>query len=1413
MALNDYKDEFMSSTKTITLKDILDANITDKTAFAAIFGDSGVKALSSSDFTDGKYTVSYVTAVPDSYKNSAVNKTLSNKAEITYETGNTKSAETSVTIPGSIGEFVTKSCALDENGNIKWTVAIDIPNVNNISRIEIGDYMDVSSSFITDSTEFTVIDCNNNTHALSEVGSRGWYSNQQFQISITNTTFINNNRNDTIKLVYTTPTNSVSKVTNTATAKILFKDDTSASDSDSAVYALPGTKEAYYLDKIGFSGKESLKGAMAWHISVTKSDSYAAGDVITVKDTLPEGLEYVSGSLAINPANPYWFDPNNAYKNCVSVSAAGREMTITITVSAALAEALNKSESKAIDIAYITQMTDAEYLSWLIGGTAKGYTNNAKISINSGSEFPVTPAKQFLTPESTDIVSKFVSGTQKPTTGDTNYYATYTVKINEEALTLNSGNTFIAEDSLGSRLEYVDNSFTVTPSDGVSFSYDNVNNKISISNLQDATAYTINYKVKVNQIYLSDSYSDAEIGNMFGNTIAVTLDGTNRIGSSTCLDEGTYRSKGDYSFNQSGYTLTIKGTKAWASDSSSIRPSKIRIKLEVKKYVTENSQGAVETQKETSTKEYTITPNVQPDGSWAYTIDDLPLYLDSNTDGKIRYSYTVSEVKIDGYEASYQLDSTNSTNISTLSVSANGNPNEITIGDTKTADAVCTLDITNTFTAENTEKGKLTVNKSWQNETGSSIRPADITFTLTDEENNTQTATMVSTETSVEFKDLPLFTYSRSTDSSGNEILVRTPRRYTLTEAPVSGYTTTYSERTFTLTDSASNTTNINKNVTVVNSYNTVPTTVTPEDIKIIKTINGKNSSIAESAKFTLYGSDMNTEITTAHPTPSTNGKYNVIFSGSSLSVDTTYYVAETTSATGCDISRTKYKCRIDSDGTVMYSIDGSNFESATIPTCDNTAQPHDVSLIKIYQTAEGNTLTPTPEEILATEFTLADTAPGSNIRVTKSPTFDGSDYIVTFTEADGVKSGRTYIITESSSPDTYTSSNIVYYCMIDDAGSVSYSTDLNGTPSAPPTFINIQNSVSVTIEPIKLIKKYTAEDNTDSAPSESERIETKFTLSDTDPASGFADVTRFPVLVGGEYVVTFTEADGLQKGSTYMLRETGSPDTFTASDAVYYCRIDADGKVSYSTDINGTYSDTFIPSFTNVRIDSSGGNVTPGAIQLIKTYRTAEGTDVAPTEDILRSTVFTLTCADDSTFIRTASPVWDGSRATVTFSEGLAAGKTYLLRETSAPEGYTAGSLTYYCRIDEFTGYASYSTDGVNYSADFPVCVNVRNGSDEPPVPGAPDPSYPNYPDYPYYPTYPYEPVYPPYYPVEEVPPFILYPEIPDNSEDVSSGAGITDIAEEGSSDIGAIALTVFFSSLIATTAAGIFRKKKHNR
>ncbi|MGN1416871.1 MAG: SpaA isopeptide-forming pilin-related protein, partial [Oscillospiraceae bacterium] len=1505
--------------------------------------------LDKSKFTDGVCTIEYETDVPDSCKNSPVNKSVSNKAQLTYEDSCTQSSEKWVTIPGTIGKFVSKSCS-SENGNISWTVSIDIPNVDNISSIDISDYMNVYSSFFTDSTVFTVIDSNNISHALSEVGSRGWYSDQQFQLSITNTAFINNNRNETIKLVYTTPSNDISKVTNTTTVNIKFSDNTSASDSGSAVYAIPGTKEAYSLNNISFIGKDALTGAMAWHIAVTKGESYQAGDVIKLTDTLQNGLEFVPGSLAVNAANPYWFDPNNAYADCVSVSEANGVITIIINVTAEMADVLNRSDSKAIDIAFITQMTDSEYISWLTGNIARTYTNEAKITINDGTEYTTAPAFQVLTPDSTDVVNKFVSGTQKPSAGseDPNYYAVYTVEINKECLRLNGGDPFDASDTLGSNLEYVTDSISISPDDGT-FSYDSANKQISITGLHDETAYTIRYKVKVKQIYLSDSYTESEIGSMFGNTVSVTLGGSNSIGSSTCLDEGTYRSKGDYTFDQTGYSLTIKGKKFWSDDTASIRPSMIKIKLKVIKYVTPNTGGeAHETESEPFYKEYTIYPDVQSDDTWSYSISDLPLYSNDNVTGKVRYSYSVSEISIDGYSATYQIDSDSSSNISVTN--EENLPHKISIG-SSVSDAVCVIDITNRFTAQTNETGKLTVFKEWKNEADNSTRPANITFTLTDETGASYNSrTIGSLDASAEFTDLPLFTYSRSTDSSGNEILVRTPRKYTITEETVADYTTTYSERTFTLTDSTSYSAGINKSVTVVNSYNSGSGTgtVTPQDIKIIKTVNGKNSSNAANAVFTLYDSDANGNIdrdhpiADAHPAPSSSGKYYVIFSGDTLSTDHTYYIAETTPADGCDLNNTEYRCRITANGMVMYSV-GNSAESTVFPTCDNIAQPNDISLIKTFKAADGSILVPGSDElteavISATKFTLTDTASGpAFVPVTKSPTLNGSDYTVTFTKNDGLRSGRTYKLFESSSPDTFTSSNSIYYCRIDDAGNVSYSTELNGTYSDSfiPGFTNTKLSNTGgtdVIGSIKLIKTYRTENGTDAAPTANELTETEFTLSDTESSSAFTPVTRFPQLIGNEYTVTFTANDGLQKGRTYMLRETGSPDTFTSSDSVYYCRIDDEGKVSYSTELNGTYSDSFTPSFTNTKIDNPGGTVTPGTIRLIKTYRTNDGTALVPTEDMLRSTVFTLTCADDSnfirtaspswdgaqatvtfsegltsgytyllsetsapegctvssttyycsidgltgnvsystdgvnyspdfpvcvntitnagpdvpadtgsiqliktvqgensnpadavnavftltclndsTFIRSASPVWDGSKATVTFSEGLTPGYTYLLSETSAPEGYTASSVTYYCSIDELTGNVSYSTDGVSYSSDFPVCVNVRNSSDTPIIPDNPYPDNP-YPDNPYpdYPIYPNEPIYPPYCPVEEVPPFIIYPDEP---EDVSSGAGISESAEEDSSDIGMIAAFVFISSLIATAAAGLIGKRKHNR
>ncbi|MGN0695954.1 MAG: SpaA isopeptide-forming pilin-related protein, partial [Oscillospiraceae bacterium] len=946
--LNDYKDVlFSDENKKITLTDILDSALGSEAAEAlsTAFGGSTSINLNKDDFSsDGEFSITYTTPVPEKLQDSPINNSVKNTAQINYETYDQQS-EKEINIPGTIGNFAAKSCSADGD-NINWTITVDIPDVDNITGIDIDDYMDFDSNFISDSTVFTVTDGSGTSIDLTAVGRKGWYNNHQFQIYITDTEFLNNNRNKTVTITYTTPSNDVSKVTNTATVNFKFRDESgdekTVTKTGTAVYAIPGNKSSLTLSNIYYENMGTLKGAMAWCVSVTKGDVYAAGDVIKVTDSIPasEGLIFVEDSVAVNIDSKYYFNHTQndgkfgAGNIDISVSADGKNITITVTLNADAAAALNNSYSKAIDIGYITQMSDDEYISWLTGGVSKDYSNNAVIYINENAGYP-TGTVQAAVPDSGDIVNKYISSVISPTEEDINYYAVYTVEINKDKLSFfddeNSDRTYSAVDELGSNLKYVDGSITITSDPGYSAapSVDISGNVITIDGLEDKIAYTVTYKVKVNQIFANDSYSDEEIANMFGNTVKVTIAGNNSLDSYTCLDENTYRSKADYTFQQDIKTLTIKGTKTWVSDSTSIRPSKITIKLEVTKTVTPSSSSGSETTTTVSNKEYSFTPESNSSSTWEYSITNLPVYV--NDDASFtQYTYKVTEVTVDGYSVGYNIDGT--TNASANLVNDNGKDYPvITIGTDTLSNAECTLDITNTFNADEVEVGTLKVSKIWNNENGdTSHRPDGITFTLKDETNTiNESKTLNSLAENIEFTNLPLYTYSKSTDNSGNEILVRTPRKYTISEVSVDNYTTSYSATTFTLTTDTSyrSAMTTKKEITVINSY--VAPTFSVHISK--KDINGTDE---------LAGARLEVYKAADYPNGTATKSWTSTGTANTISLEAGNYVlVETTAPDGYEIAE-NIAFTVNTDGTVSIGTEPANGNIITMfdaPSSTNT--------------------------------------------------------------------------------------------------------------------------------------------------------------------------------------------------------------------------------------------------------------------------------------------------------------------------------------------------------------------------------------------------------------------------------------------------------------------------------------------
>ncbi len=124
----------------------------------------------------------------------------------------------------------------------------------------------------------------------------------------------------------------------------------------------------------------------------------------------------------------------------------------------------------------------------------------------------------------------------------------------------------------------------------------------------------------------------------------------------------------------------------------------------------------------------------------------------------------------------------------------------------------------------------------------------------------------------------------------------------------------------------------------------TTPTpSVTVEDIKLIKTVDADGTAgDVTTAVFGLYSDEACTNIVATGSPVLSGENYVVTFAGNGLSIDTTYYLKEKSAPLGYDKSNTVFKCKVNTDGTVTYSVAGSasgndKIDNVTgFPVCEN---------------------------------------------------------------------------------------------------------------------------------------------------------------------------------------------------------------------------------------------------------------------------------------------------------------------------------------------------------------------------------------------------------------------------------------------------------------------------------------------
>lgn len=226
-------------------------------------------------------------------------------------------------------------------------------------------------------------------------------------------------------------------------------------------------------------------GTIEWVIYFTYQN--LTQESIHITDTLPEGLEYVAGSMEIMENT--W---TNGTKVKQEPSVSGNNMSLTIdnTSSKALQYYLDRN----FEIHYKTKQKKLEDAN-----THKTYTNNATATVNYEGDVEVT-----------DTATKTVEGEVGGTLGkeaayqNGNDYVDWTVTINEGGYTMNVKNPVI-RDHLESYFDYVENSAKLyrvkngTRTEVTNFSVSVINNDmvVSLPDIVDET-YEFTFRTKFN---------------------------------------------------------------------------------------------------------------------------------------------------------------------------------------------------------------------------------------------------------------------------------------------------------------------------------------------------------------------------------------------------------------------------------------------------------------------------------------------------------------------------------------------------------------------------------------------------------------------------------------------------------------------------------------------------------------------------------------------------------------------------------------------------------------------------------------------------------------------------------------------------------------------------------------------------
>lgn len=704
---------------SFTIKDVPDSKLltggyTAADIAAAIPGASetgGTITIPSSAFakqSDGSYKLTYTTDVADTIPQDYTSVSISNKAVLRYDDiSYTDTRVPSVTIPPTVGvEYISKDFERIEDGSLYWKQTIFVPdNTKKItvtdSLSELDEYSDdvVSNSY----TSLTITDGNGVAYALTGTEEDGkilhygtvgtidlrWQYNAfaNYTLTLDNAAFFAANAGKYITVTYKTdmPNGVIAKCRNNANVNIEYTDSTNQNDSDYADYKRPVTvskSEDGFWNWTGIDA-ESLRCGKAWAITL-KNNSYAFtdGEIITVTEHLPNGMEYVDGTarIIIGGVNSGEWQPQ------LAVSGSS-DLNITISVNSDIAAKLNSG--KDLKLVLITQMSNEYYMDFNSSTTpvTRSFTNKADVKVG-GAEYSGTHTLS-ITSTPSDILNKSIVSSAM-NADKKGFTASYKIAINSTRADLVPGDTITVYDTLGSALQLKSGTVVIekiarepngyggfnTVRVPVSSSVMTVSGQTLVFTLEDNTSYEITYDIEskpdsilyeneLNPVSPDPATADAvekELGRRYGNQVRIEGSGSNISSSSATLDASTFRVSSSIEF-----AITINGTKTWNSNGYAFegesRPDRITVVITQKKDVIEGLgedtttdmtyhlilDGSTLPANDPANNIYYIRPTVSGN-DWSFNITGLTV---KDRVGTI-YSYFIREVTVNGYTTTYR---------------------------------------------------------------------------------------------------------------------------------------------------------------------------------------------------------------------------------------------------------------------------------------------------------------------------------------------------------------------------------------------------------------------------------------------------------------------------------------------------------------------------------------------------------------------------------------------------------------------------------------------------------------------------------------------------------------------------------------------------------------------------------------